>query len=181
MTARRFSFSNKKLRGIPRRLRALTRWANSFSGYFPSELTPEEKYWNYKIPVHRNLVEGKQTSKSIQAFCTQQLIDAAHHIYKAKTQDTDYCRVTCVISLPWMFGSELCIYTTEEYFNEHTSEHTGRFGKIEKIQGKSLAQEFGLVIPEGFNELGVIRTDEDDDGNPYICEQWYFGEVRQHG
>lgn len=181
MTARRFSFSNKKLRGIPRRLRALTRWTKSLSGYFPSALTAEEKYWYYKIPVHRNLVEGKQTSKSIQAFCAQQLIDAAHHIYKAKPQDTEYSRVTCVISLPCMFTSELCIYTSEEYFNEHTVAQIGRFGKIEKIQGKSLAQEFGLVLPEGFNELGVLRTDEDDDGNPCISEQWYFGEVRQYG
>lgn len=39
MTARRFSFSNKKLRGIPRRLRALTRWKKSLSGYYPSQLT----------------------------------------------------------------------------------------------------------------------------------------------
>jgi hypothetical protein len=80
-----------------------------------------------------------------------------------------------------MFSSELCIYTSEEYFKEHTTERTGRFGRIERIQGKSLAQEFGLVLPEGFNELGVLRTDEDDDGNPYIFERWYFGEVHQYG
>lgn len=181
MTARRFSLSNKKLRGVPRRLRALTRWKNSFSGCFPGDLTPEEKYWNYKIPVYRNLVEGKHTSKSIQAFCAQQLIDAAHHIYKAKPQGSANYRVTCVISLPCMFASELCIYISEEYFKEHTSEHTGRFGKIDKIQTRSLAQEFGLILPEDFSELGVLRTDEDDDGNPYISEEWYFGEVRQYG
>ncbi|WP_082045908.1 MULTISPECIES: DUF3916 domain-containing protein [Pseudomonas] len=181
MTARRFSFSNKKLRGIPRRLRALARWKKSFSGYFPSQLTPEEKYWNYKIPVYRNLVEGKQTTKSIQAFCAQQLIDAAHHIYKAKPQDAEYSRVTCVISFPCMFSSELCVYTSEEYFKEHTVEQIGRFGKIERIQGKSLAQEFGLELPEDFNELGVLRIDKDDDGNPYISEHWYFGEVHQYG
>lgn len=68
MTARRFSFSNKKLRGIPRRLRALARWTKSFSGYFPSQLTPEEKYWNYKIPVYRNLVEGKQPPRAYKYF-----------------------------------------------------------------------------------------------------------------
>ncbi len=181
MTARRFSLSNKKLRGIPRRLRALARWKNSFSGYYPNQLTPEEKYWNYKIPVYRNLVEGKQTTKSIQAFCAQQLIDAAHLIYKAKPQDAKHSRVTCVISLPCMFSSELCIYTSEEYFKEHAAEHTGRFGKIERIQGKSLAQEYGLELPEGFNELGVLRINEDDDGNPYISQHWYFGEVHQHG
>jgi hypothetical protein len=152
-----------------------------FQRYYPSQLISEENYWNYKIPVYRNLVEGKQTTKSIQALCAQQLIDAAHHIYKAKPQDAEYSRVTCVISLPCMFSSELCIYTSKEYFKEHTTEYTGRFGKIEKIQGKSLAQEFGLVLPEGFNELGVLRTDEDDDGTPYISEQWYFGEVRQYG
>ncbi|MCA1928821.1 DUF3916 domain-containing protein [Rheinheimera sp.] len=181
MTAGRSSFSNKKLRGIPRRLRALARWKESLSGYFPLQITSEEKYWNYKIPVYRNLVEGKQTTKSIQAFCAQQLIDAAYHIYKAKPQYAECFRVTCVISLPCMFSSELCIYTSEQYFKEHTTEQTGRFGKIEKIQGQSLAQELGLALPEGFSELGVLRTDEDDDGNPYVSEQWYFGEIQHYG
>ena len=62
-----------------------------------------------------------------------------------------------------------------------STEQSGRFGKIEKIGGKSLAQEFGLELPEGFNELGILRTEEDDDGNPYISEQWYFGEIHQYG
>jgi hypothetical protein len=36
-------------------------------------------------------------------------------------------------------------------------------------------------IPEGFYEIGILRTDIDDDGNPYISEHWYFGKVSKHG
>lgn len=76
-----------------------------------------------------------------------------------------------------MFASELCIYTDENYFNEHTSNGINRFGLLEKIQGKSLAQEWGLEIPQGFSEIGILQTMEGDDGKIYVYENWYFGDV----
>lgn len=48
---RRLSLTNKKLRNIPRRLKALTRWADSFEGSFYSELPLERGFENEKIPV----------------------------------------------------------------------------------------------------------------------------------
>jgi hypothetical protein len=89
-------------------------------------------------------------------------------------------RVTCWINLPDMFASELCIFTDEAYFNEHTSAGQGRFGKKrELIQGKSLDIAWGLKIPEGFSEIGILRTDINDEGNPYISECWFIGEVQK--
>jgi hypothetical protein len=183
MTYRRFTFGSKeKLRGIPRRLRALASWARSFEGYFPSdELSKEEKYWNWKIPVDLRLVEGKQTSTAIQAECAQRLIDAAHRIYQAKPRGLKGIRVTGVVALPCMFSSEICIYTSERYFNEHTESGRNVLGEIAQIKDRSLANEWGLVLPEGFGELGVLRTSQDCDGDPYVSEYWYFGEVSMHG
>ncbi|WP_244268016.1 DUF3916 domain-containing protein [Stutzerimonas nitrititolerans] len=179
MTNRRLTLgSNEKLRGIPRRLRALARWAGSFDGYFPSDqLSTEEQYWNWKIPVDMRLVEGRQTNSAVQAECAQRLIDAAHRIFQAKPRGVEGIRVTSVVVLPCMFTSELCIYTSEIYFKKHTEVGRSIFGEITIIKDRSLAREWGLVLPEGFGELGVMRASEDCDGDPYYSEHWYFGEV----
>lgn len=178
MTSRRFSVSSKKLRGAPRRLRAISNWAESFKEHFPKSYSGEEKYWNLKIPVDRRLVEGKQTSIDIQRHCAQSLINAAYAIFQGKNKNSIKARVTCVVVLPEMFSSELCIYNSEEYFIEHTEAGSGRFGTLEVIKTRSLAASWGLIIPEGFYEHGVLRTDEDEDGRPWVSEQWYFSETK---
>jgi len=51
---------------------------------------------------------------------------------------------------------------------------------LARIQDKSLAKLWDLEIPKGFSEIGIQRTGEDEDGNPYISEHWYFGEVSKN-
>lgn len=179
MPGRRFALSNKKLRGIPRRLRALKRWRDEFQGYFPNLGSDIDGYWNVKIPVHLALVEGRQTNEKIQAECAQAMIDAAYSIYQAKPETESTMRVTCSIVLPSMFASELCIYTSESYFKEHTTVGDGRFGKISLLDNRSLCKEWGLELPKGFSELGVSILDEDDEGNPFYQENWFFGELSE--
>jgi hypothetical protein len=180
MTARRLALTNKKVRGIPRRLRSLARWAESWTGEFPSDLNPDDGYWNVKIPVLLTLIQGKQTSIEIQSFCAQQLIYAAHRVYLAKPDSSNAFRVTCCVTLPSMFSSEVCVFTSEEYFKEHTNNGRNRFGMLEKIQYKSLAKMWSLEIPKGFSEIGIMRTDEDENGHSCISEHWYFGEVSKN-
>lgn len=179
---RRLSLTNKKLRGVPRRLRSLKRWSESYESYFPNVYESDyiSGYWNAKIPVDMALVQGKHTDVGIQSCCAQMLIDAAYHIYNAKVAGDDV-RVTCCIVLPDMFASELCIFTAEEYFLLHTSEGKSRFGQITVLKDRSLEKEWELDLPDGFSEVGILRVDEDEDedeeGNPYYSEHWYFGEV----
>jgi hypothetical protein len=168
--------TEKKLRGIPRRIRSLKKWALSFENYFPKELVPTERYYNWKIPVIRSLVEGKQSNIELKSMCAQQLINAAYFLYLSKPEGALSYRVTCCVMLPEMFSSELCIFTSEEYFQEHTNKGTNSFGEISIISNKSLANEMGLVLPIGFHELGVLRT-YIDEGVVYRSECWYFGEV----
>lgn len=153
----------KKLRGVPRRLRALKRWSEGFAGDFPSRetLALTNRYYNWKIPVDANLVEGRQATRDIQRTCAQRLIDACGHLLADKPEFARETRVTCVVCLPDMFISEVCIYLDEAYYRGHI---TGG-----RIVGRRLSAEWGLELPEGVDELGV----EVDDGG----ERWYFGEV----
>lgn len=99
---RRLSLSNKKLRNIPRRLRALTRWADSFEGSFYSELPLDRGFENEKIPVIESLVEGKQTTPEILAHCAQQLIRAAGYLLEARPDEAPECWVVANIMIPDM-------------------------------------------------------------------------------
>ena len=117
---RQLRLTNKKLRGIPRRLRALKRWSENFIDYFPDELPKGRQYMNWKIPVHAGLVMGKYSTPKIKAECAQRMIEACANLIHAKPIKFKNVRVTALISLPDMFSSEICLYLDEAYFRGHT-------------------------------------------------------------
>ncbi len=179
---RQISLTEKKVRGVPRRLRALKKWAECFSGWFPEGLEAESRYCHWKIPVLSSLVEGRRAKRPIQIECAQRLIEATGHLIASKPAYANKFRVTCVICLPDMFSSEICIYLQEDYFQSMTAESVGRGGTTITIKERSLAEEWGLTLPEGVSELGVAvdyRSEEDDWS--LVGERWYFGEVQHRG
>jgi len=105
------------------------------------------------------------------------LINAAYDIYQSKPAENDDIRVTCSIVLPDMFSSELCLFTSEEYFNLHTQPGNNIFGQLSLLHGRSLVKDWNLELPNGFSELGILRICENDDGELYHSEHWYIGEV----
>ncbi|MBC3874743.1 DUF3916 domain-containing protein [Undibacterium flavidum] len=177
---RQLSFNNnKKVRGIHRRLRSLRKWASDFSGLFPADLTIADRYYNYKIPVLRNFVEGKQATRAVQVECAQLLINACTKLMQSKPENAKSFRVVATICIPDMFTSEVCIYTDEEYFQIKIQPRTNNDGKTVLLHGRSLANEWGLVLPDGVKELGVSLTYQgyDDPDDWYVSEHWQFGEV----
>ncbi len=174
---RRLSLTNKKLRNIPRRLKALTRWADSFEGSFYAELPLERGYVNEKIPVIESLVEGKQTTQEILAHCAQQLIRAAGYLIEARPVDTPQCWVVTSIIIPDMFSSEVCVYTDKSRYLGSTQPFDYKQFRQTRIIGRSLASEWGLAVPPGLHEVGFHFTHENEDGETFESEHWYFGEV----
>lgn len=174
---RRLSLTNKKLRNIPRRLRALTRWADSFEGSFYEELSLERGYVNEKIPVIESLVEGKQTTQEILAHCAQQLIRAAGYLIEARPVDTPECWVVASIIVPDMFSSEVCVYADKSRYLGSTQPFDYEQFRQTRIIGRSLAREWGLAVPPGLHEVGFHFIYEDEDGEIFESEHWYFGEV----
>lgn len=176
---RRLSISNKKVRGVPRKLRWLADWSENFKGYFPDDIPLSERYWNWKIPVTANMVQGKHAKRDVKAQCAQRLINACKYLIDAKPQTDNFVRVTCVVVLPDMFTSEVCLYLDEDYLHAHTA--SGIHDKPENLvpAGRSLAAEWGLLLPAGVSERGVRVEyhDPDEPENSYSGEHWYFGEV----
>jgi hypothetical protein len=109
MSSRRLALTPKKLRGVSRRLRALSVWAAQFEGTFPPGLTEADRYRNYKIPVHRALLEGPQSTPELRRECAQRLIDACWNLMQSKPPEQVASHVVATIGLPDMFSSEVCI------------------------------------------------------------------------
>ncbi|PXX38739.1 DUF3916 domain-containing protein [Undibacterium pigrum] len=116
--------AEKKLRGIPRRLRALHKWSDSFQDNFPAakELAENPRYWNWKIPTDWAMLEGRQSTQSMKREIALLLWQACEHLIRAKPAWASSYRVTCLICLPQMFASEICIYLDEAYFQSKISE-----------------------------------------------------------
>lgn len=176
---RRFALSNKKERGVPRKLRNLKYWSESFKGYFPDLDGYEERYYNWKIPVAMNLVQGKHAQQEVKAQCAQYLINACQYLIEAKPEELKFCKVVCMIVQPDMFASEICLYLDEDYFNVHILSADSYDPQYLLADNLSLAKNWRLQIPDNMYEQGVkIRyTDLEDKAENYIADHWYFIET----
>ena len=154
---RQFAQSDKKLRNIPRRKRALARWAASFAGlrFLQQE---GERYAHWKIPVHAHMVEGGQTTPELQAFCTQQLITAAQHLIDEATQHPPQgaLRVACLIIWPYLHQSEVTIFYDPDYYQGFMNTPT-------PLPRSDLSRQLDLNIPHDWQVIGVDVTQPDDD------------------
>lgn len=176
---RRLALSNKKERGVPRKLKNLQLWSESFKNYFPDLAGYNDRYCNWKIPVPMNMVEGKHAQQEIKAECAQYLINACQYLIEAKPHGLKFCKVVCRIEQPQMFSSEICLYLDEDYFNAHTLSVEFYDSQYILAEELSLATSWNLQIPKSMCERGikVCYSDPEDEANNYIADQWFFIEI----
>ena len=173
---RKFALSNKKERGIPRKLRALQHWSESFKHYFPDLAGYNDRYYHWKIPVPMNMIEGKHAQTQIKAQCAQYLINACQYLIETKPENIGFCKVTCVIVQPNMFASEVCLYLDEDYFNAHTLSADFDDPQYVLADELSLVKIWNLQIPENMYERGVKihYIDPEDETNNDMADWWFF-------
>jgi hypothetical protein len=180
ISMRRVALTEKKLRGIPRRLRALANWPSTFEHSFPTRLTSDDKFMNYKLPVHESLVDGRQATPSQRRAAAQALLDACSNLVMAKPKDAMDFRVVATICLPQMFLSEVCVYSDEDYFREMVRIGQSRHGVTKRIVERSLASEWGFSVPQGLGEFGLAfdNASSPDPEDRRVGEYWFYGEVQ---
>ena len=168
-----------KIRNIPRRMKALNCWAESFQNPERAVFAEDQRYWNFKIPVDINLVEGKHRTQKTQAECAQALINACSHLMQATADLAGTPRITAVICLPDMFTSEVCLFRSEEYFLGFISEGRSENGSSVLLRERSLAKEWGLILPDGVQEIGIALEYHggDDTDEWFTGERWYYGQL----
>jgi hypothetical protein len=155
-------FQHKKLRGVPRRLRALSNWADGFEGYY---WLPDDgrRYNHWKIPVISSLVNPPKTRKAIQRTCINHMLRATKLIAESRPESyKGYYKVACLFILPWFHQSEVTIFYDPDYY-------AGFYSKRNELEPRTLSGEFGITIPEGFIERG-FRIKDDENG---LDEEWW--------
>lgn len=158
---RQISVNGKPLRGLHRRLRSIERWASSFhDNFYPRP--GERRYTNWKIPVHEALVEGPQARIEVQAFCIQQLLEAATHLSNAADRSQGYYRVACLLTWPWVHQSEVTIFYDQDYYLRF-------LGETNALKPELLSHTLALHAPAHFIEHGRDVTQPDDE----IAVQWW--------
>ncbi|WP_038913635.1 DUF3916 domain-containing protein [Dickeya zeae] len=178
--SRRLCRDNRtKVRNIPRRIRSLNRWAETFHNPERADFAEDQHYWNYKIPVEINLIQGKHSKQETKAACAQAMINACYNLMIATAGCDGIPRITSVICLPDMFTSEVCLFRSEEYFQSFITEGRSENGSSVLIRERSLAKEWGLILPDGVQELGITFDyyGGDDPDEWFSGERWYYGQL----
>ncbi|PCJ47884.1 MAG: hypothetical protein COA74_10650 [Gammaproteobacteria bacterium] len=164
---------NAKVRGIPRRLRALEKWAEDFEQTVP--IYEHQKYWNYKIPVLDRLVNQPTTNFEIQSKALSCLIIAAAHLAKSPLKEKlPYYKVAVLLVLPDMFSSEVTVFFDKNYYD--------KFYYTDNLlsDNQKPSSQFEIDIPSEFSEVGTIVKwkDEDDNGQTitFSEERWTIGQ-----
>lgn len=168
-----------KIRNISRRIKSLNRWAETFHNPDRAVFSLDKRYWNYKIPVEINLIEGKHSKQKTKAECAQAMINACSSLMLATAHLEGIPRITVVICLPDMFTSEVCLFRTEEYFQSLITEGSSENGSSIRLRERSLAREWGLNLPDGVQELGITLDyyGSDDPDEWFSGERWYYGQL----
>ena len=81
---RKLALSDKKERGINRKLRNLQKWSEGFKNYFPDLTDCNQRYLNWKIPVPNQMIQGKHAQKDVQMQCIQLMLNACDYLIQAK-------------------------------------------------------------------------------------------------
>lgn len=107
------------------------------------------------------------------------MINACYNLMLATAGCDDIPRITTVICLPDMFTSEVCLFRSEEYFQSFITEGRSENGSLVLIRERSLAQEWGLILPDGVQELGITFDyyGGDDPDEWFSGERWYYGQL----
>ncbi|MDH3596811.1 MAG: DUF3916 domain-containing protein [Rhodospirillales bacterium] len=167
---------NAKVRNPARHLRALRRWTEGFAGTFPVEHAAR-RYVNWKIPVLDRLVRPPTTTPAIQRDCAQCLIDAAAHIARARPTELAQARSVAIIDLPDLFGSEVCVFFDEAYFESFTARDSERQQWTPLPKTRSLVDEMALRLPDGYSVLGFAEVIRDEEtGEARESEVWLVGD-----
>jgi hypothetical protein len=154
-----------------RRLRA---WAAELE--FPEGPAPGRGFANYKIALPEELV-GPLGRPQIVTRAAQVLVDAAGRLARLKPKTHRSARVVAILGRPDLFASEICVFFDEAYFRDF-SRRASTYERWAPIEDRSLAQDWGLTVPDDFSETGFETSYRDDEDDAWTAgETWLIGEL----
>jgi hypothetical protein len=172
-------------RRAKRRLKYVRGLADWFRESFPDEWEPGSGYWNYKVPVDGEFVDGPRAHPSVRRACMEYLIQAAIALISARPANSSSVRVCATVWLPELFQSELTVIFTDDYFREFVDRpgptYDDRlFHRWEPLAAeRSLLKEWRLDYP--LDERGFSYVHRDATFDPpweESGEVWLIGDLK---
>lgn len=147
-------FPQKKLRGGTRYLNQFYKYLSELENLTHIKYSGYD-YWNEKICIYEKLLTNKKFTKEI----LNSYIKSADIFAKKNKRDKQ--NTTIILSYPNLFTSEICVFYTEEYFNNFYNRNNVYQKWIPKQKG--IIEDLKLTIPEECEILNFdeLITDED--------------------
>jgi hypothetical protein len=165
----------QKIRGIGRLLRELLALPETV---FPDPFSQpyESRYIDYKLPIHRGLVEGIKSRPSVKRLCIRMLLKTCIALQRSKPATCQFVRVVACISIPTMFSSRVTVFFDEEYFSNFF-DRRGPYQTWSILpSNRNLLQEWQLS--EDFQITGIGYSEHIvDEDSVYDGEVWFFGDI----
>jgi hypothetical protein len=162
----------KKLRNPARHLRQLALWTERIVTQLPSSADlAGDRYWNFKVPVFAKVIEPPHATLETQRACLAAIFAAAQAIERSADRPAN-CRVACLVTTPFMFESEVTLFSDEDYFRSFLpvakTSRTDYEGGWVEASPVDPAEIEGLRPPEpaGLEFLGGTRLREGREESP---------------
>lgn len=116
----------RRLRNPGRHLRALEHWPKRIVADLPTAVDlAGRRFWSFKVPVFAKLVEPPHATPETQRACLSALFAAAHAIEGSSCRPPN-CRVAVLATTPFLFQSEVTLFSDEAYFETFRPVQTTR-------------------------------------------------------
>lgn len=159
-----------KVRGARRKCNGMIESIREATLVFPEEHALGWGFWHMHLPVDQAFIDSQKTPYWVRRQCMQCLIDGAERLRNLKPISDKSVQVIASISLPRLWDSQITVLLGQDYISAPI-EQDSEWHRLEPLrESRSISREWGLKIPDGFQERGYHER---------ICDQDYSqaGEV----
>ncbi len=165
-----------KVRGARRKCSRMVESIRSYTDVFPEEDWPGAGYWHLHVPVDQAFIDSQKTPHWVRRQCVQVLIDRSEYLRRLKPESDEPIRVVASISLPHLWDSQIDVFFDQEYFSTFFERDSGGQRWTPLGESRSLSRDWGLNMPDAFQERGCHEHIRDEDYSQ-DGELWFFGEL----
>jgi hypothetical protein len=165
----------RKPRGLKRKCRNMIARLKQETRNFPQPHTASG-YWHLHLWVALEFVNPAAMPHFVRKLCVQTLLERTQRLTTLASPH-DFSRVVVTINLPDVHASQLIVFFSESYFNSFFTRDSKQQKWTSLDNERSLAKEWSLQVPEGFEEKGFHEEVQEGEDYWVSNELWFFGQL----
>ena len=164
-----------KVRGQKRKLKMLLKNIEKIEPYQKIDEAYDNRFDHFHVPSNPWIEMPKTSSKIKTTFC-EAWIRKTEEILKAKPESLEFCKVVCMLDIPYLYSSQIIVFYDQEYYESFWDRHDSYQEWSKLPDSKSLMRDRNIVTD--LKEVGFKEIIRDED---YTCvsDLWFYGEVSE--